>query len=200
MKRVLSTARYIILRLGRKTSCKGSGVWLIGTGNRHLPSVYCQMTSDKPDGRQRRSKMRTLCSENGDLVSYCFYISWFILLTAMSEYAASFFLLADHLRDAVQVCLNQLNDVQLAIAIMRAYEGDDGPVLREILEERVLPEAAADGNRWMASWAFWMLKRRDAAVRSLVVGHPSSCAVLYFQLEKANILYSPPLNPLFLHN
>lgn len=86
-----------------------------------------------------------------------------------TEYAATFFLLADHLRDAVHVCLNQVGDLQLAIAITRAYEGDDGPVLKEILETRVLPEAATDGNRWMASWAFWMLGRRDMAVRSLIV-------------------------------
>ncbi|KAE8333482.1 RAVE protein 1 C terminal-domain-containing protein [Aspergillus sergii] len=84
------------------------------------------------------------------------------------EYAAAFFLLADHLRDAAMVCINQVGDLQLAIAIVRAYEGDDGPVLKEILEERVLPEAASDGNRWMASWAFWMLGRRDMAVRSLI--------------------------------
>ncbi|KAL4914049.1 RAVE protein 1 C terminal-domain-containing protein [Aspergillus aurantiobrunneus] len=84
------------------------------------------------------------------------------------EYAAAFFLLADHLRDAAQVCLNQVGDLQLTIAITRAYEGDDGPVLKEILETRVLPEAATDGNRWMASWAFWMLGRRDMAVRSLI--------------------------------
>ena len=62
-----------------------------------------------------------------------------------------------------------MGDLQLAIAITRAYEGDDGPVLKGILEERVLPEAASDGNRWMASWAFWMLGRRDMAVRSLIV-------------------------------
>ncbi|KAL1988776.1 hypothetical protein VTN96DRAFT_7660 [Rasamsonia emersonii] len=84
------------------------------------------------------------------------------------EYAAAFFLLADHLRDAVNVCINQLGDLQLAIAITRAYEGDDGPTLKEILEEKVLVEAAAEGNRWMASWAFWMLNRRGMAVRSLI--------------------------------
>jgi hypothetical protein len=66
-----------------------------------------------------------------------------------------------------------MGDLQLAIAITRAYEGDNGPVLREILEEKVLPEAASEGNRWMASWAFWMLGRRDMAVRALIV----SCMV-----------------------
>jgi hypothetical protein len=62
-----------------------------------------------------------------------------------------------------------MGDIQLAIAITRAYEGDNGPVLREILEEKLLPEAASGGNRWMASWAFWMLGRRDMAVRALIV-------------------------------
>lgn len=85
-------------------------------------------------------------------------------------YAAAFFLLADCLKDAVNVCLNQLRDLQLAVAITRIYEGDNGPVLRELLEEKVLPLAAQEGNRWLASWAFWMLRRRDMAVRALIVG------------------------------
>lgn len=86
-----------------------------------------------------------------------------------AEYSAAFFLLADHLREAANVCINQIGDIQLAIAITRAYEGDDGPVLKEILEETVLAEAATEGNRWMASWAFWMLNRRSSAVRALIV-------------------------------
>ncbi|KAK7746996.1 regulator of (H+)-ATPase in vacuolar membrane [Cytospora paraplurivora] len=74
----------------------------------------------------------------------------------------------DHLQDAVNVCLNQLKDLQLAIAITRVYEGDHGPVLRKLLEEEVLKVAAQEGNRWLASWAFWMLHRRDMAVRALI--------------------------------
>lgn len=97
------------------------------------------------------------------------------------EYAAAFFLLADHLRDAAQVCMNQLGDLQLAITITRAYEGDSGPVLKEILEERVLVDAATEGNRWMASWAFWMLNRRDMAVRALVVS-------LYYRISSNTCL------------
>ncbi len=85
------------------------------------------------------------------------------------EYAAAFFLLADHLQDAVSVCLNQLKDLQLAVTIARVYEGDQGPVLRKLLEDEVLAIAAQDGNRWLASWAFWMLHRRDMAVRALIV-------------------------------
>ncbi|KAJ7042393.1 RAVE protein 1 C terminal-domain-containing protein [Mycena alexandri] len=70
------------------------------------------------------------------------------------EYAAAFFLLGGALRDAVNVCLKQL--------------GDDGPVLLGILNNTVIPTAFRDGNRWLASWAFWLLHRRDLAVRILV--------------------------------
>lgn len=96
--------------------------------------------------------------------------AWILINTV---YAAAFFLLADCLRDAVNVCLNQLKDLQLAVAITRVFEGDNGPVLRELLEEKVLPLAAQEGNRWLASWAFWMLRRRDMAVRALIVSNYS---------------------------
>lgn len=42
-------------------------------------------------------------------------------------------------------------------------------MLRRLLEEEVLAIAAQEGNRWLASWAFWMLHRRDMAVRALIV-------------------------------
>jgi hypothetical protein len=90
-------------------------------------------------------------------------------LTIFAEYAAAFFLVADRLQDAVNVCLNQLKDMQLAVAITRVYEGDNGPVLRKLLEEDVLAVAAEEGNRWLACWAFWMLHRKDMAVRALIV-------------------------------
>lgn len=84
------------------------------------------------------------------------------------EYAAAFFLLAGNLQDAVNVCANQLQDLQLAIAIARVYDGDASPILRSLLENKILPQAALEGNRWLATWAFWMLGRRDMAVRALI--------------------------------
>jgi RAVE protein 1 C terminal len=98
------------------------------------------------------------------------------VLIMQSEYAAAFFLLADCLRDAVNVILNQLKDLQLAVAVTRVYEGERGPILKELLEEKVLPLAAQEGNRWLASWAFWMLHRRDMAVRALIVKFSISSA------------------------
>lgn len=86
------------------------------------------------------------------------------------EYAAAFFLLGGSLKDAVSVCLRNLQDFQLAIALARVVEGDDnGPIFIDILKTTVIPIAFKEGNRWLASWAFWMLKRRDLAVRILIV-------------------------------
>ena len=84
------------------------------------------------------------------------------------EYAASFFLLADHLQDAISVLHNQLGDTQLAIAVARVYGGDDSPVLLTFLKDKILPQAARQGNRWLATWAYWLLNKKDMAVRSLV--------------------------------
>lgn len=67
-----------------------------------------------------------------------------------------------------------MKDIQLAVAIARVYEGDDGAVLHDLLEEKVLPQAAIDGDRWLATWAFWMLNRRDKAVRALIVRYYST--------------------------
>src|SRR5689334_4955341 len=83
-------------------------------------------------------------------------------------------MLGGSLQDAVNVCLKQLNDFQLAIALARVVEGDSGPVLRNILTKIVVPLAFESGNRWLGSWAFWMLGRRDLSVRVLLVrNHPS---------------------------
>lgn len=72
------------------------------------------------------------------------------------EYAAAFFLLGGSLGDAVNVCVNQLRDVQLAIAIARVWQGDLGSqqqVMKNLLGKTML-DLAIDTHeaRWMAIW------------------------------------------------
>ncbi|OAL75053.1 WD repeat protein [Trichophyton violaceum] len=129
------------------------GLWRMATWHREQPNTHRFLSNNFQEERWQTAALKN---------------AFALLGKRRFEYAAAFFLLADHLRDAVNVCINQLRDIQLAITIARAYEGDDGPVLKEILEERVLITAATEGNRWMATWAFWMLNRRDMAVRALV--------------------------------
>ncbi|CAG8733198.1 6725_t:CDS:2, partial [Dentiscutata heterogama] len=91
------------------------------------------------------------------------------------EYAAAFFLLGDKLKDAANVCLKYLDDFQLAIAICRVYEGDEGSTLKSILENHVIPLAVKTGDRWLASMAFWILNQRDRAVKAIMVPLETLC-------------------------
>jgi len=73
------------------------------------------------------------------------------------EYGAAFFLLGGSLSDAVNVCVNQLHDVQLAIAIARVWQGDSAPqqqVMGNLLDKTMLGLAIDTHEaRWMAIWA-----------------------------------------------
>ncbi|KAJ2987724.1 hypothetical protein NUW58_g4347 [Xylaria curta] len=129
------------------------GLWRMATWNKEQAATQRLLANNFED-----HKWKTTALKN----------AYALLSKRRFEYAAAFFLLADHLQDAVNVCLNQIKDLQLAIAIARVYEGDTGIVLKRLLENDVLAVASQEGNRWLASWTFWMLKRRDMAVRALI--------------------------------
>lgn len=139
------------LALGKKAVLQG--LWRMASWNREQTSTVRLLANNFAEPRWKTAALKN---------------AYALLGKHRYEYAAAFFLLAGSLQDAVNVCVHHLNDIQLAVAIARAYEGDDGAVLQELLEERILPLAAETGNRWMATWAFWMLKKRDKAVRALI--------------------------------
>ena len=97
------------------------------------------------------------------------------------EHAAAFFLLANKLWDAVQVCITRLGDLQLAFVITRLYEGDDGPVYERLLKESVLgisvnPESVspsrqleASSDPFMRSIAHWLLQDYSGALETLLI-------------------------------
>ncbi|KAJ3076415.1 regulator of (H+)-ATPase in vacuolar membrane [Podochytrium sp. JEL0797] len=85
------------------------------------------------------------------------------------EYAVAFFLLADRLKDAVNVCLKHLKDLQLAIVLCRLFEGDESPTLIETLKTAVLPEAFCEGDRYMISMVFTLLKEKEKAINSTLM-------------------------------
>ncbi|SZF05541.1 unnamed protein product [Blumeria hordei] len=85
------------------------------------------------------------------------------------EYSAAFFLLADCLKDAINVLSTQLNDLQLAVAVARVYEGDGGPILNQFLEDRVVPLGLQNGDRWIVSWALELLGRRSDSLQALML-------------------------------
>lgn len=84
------------------------------------------------------------------------------------EYAACFFLLGDSLRDACNVIVKNMEDVNLAIAVARVYGGDDHSAFLGLLERHILPKALIEGDRWTTSWALWRLGDRETSIQALV--------------------------------
>ncbi|XP_022241502.1 dmX-like protein 2 isoform X2 [Limulus polyphemus] len=96
------------------------------------------------------------------------------------EHAAAFFLLAGAIRDAIEVCLNKLNDLQLAMVIVRLYEGDleiTSTNLRRLIYEEILGYDA-EGNNYsmphahpdpfLRSMAHWLLQDYSGALNTLL--------------------------------
>ena len=129
------------------------GLWRMASWNREQASTLKLLANNFKESRWKTAALKN---------------AYALLGKRRFEYAAAFFLLAGNLQDAVNVCYLQMQDLQLAIAVARVYDGDDGLVLRSLLIDKVLPKAAAEGNRWVATWAFWMLGKRDLAVRALI--------------------------------
>ncbi|KAL8670977.1 MAG: hypothetical protein Q9168_004508 [Polycauliona sp. 1 TL-2023] len=129
------------------------GLWRMAAWNREQASTQRLLSNNFQEARWKTAALKN---------------AYALLGKRRFEYAAAFFLLAGNLQDAVNVCMHHIRDVQLAVAVARVYEGDDGPVLRLLLTDKVLPQAALEGDRWLATWAFWMLGKRDLALRSLI--------------------------------
>ncbi|KNZ54924.1 hypothetical protein VP01_2815g2 [Puccinia sorghi] len=130
------------------------GLWKVAYGHADRPLMTKFLENDFSEAR-----WKTAAQKNA-----------FALLSRQRfRFAASFFLLADRLQDAVNVCVRQLSDWQLALAIVRAYQGDRGPAMDKLLTETVLPLGFSSGNRWLVSWSFRMLGEMELACRILVV-------------------------------
>ncbi|KAF6020291.1 Rbcn-3A [Bugula neritina] len=115
-------------------------------------------------------------------------------------HAAAFFLLAGSLRDAVDICISKLNDLQLAIVISKLYSSDLvdtglSPAVKQILDERILGGEKGDEDLchpdpFLRSIALWMCKEYKRSlstllVRDIGVAHPEYEE--YMQRTKASV-------------
>uniref|UniRef100_A0A8K9X5Z2 Dmx-like 2 n=1 Tax=Oncorhynchus mykiss TaxID=8022 RepID=A0A8K9X5Z2_ONCMY len=95
------------------------------------------------------------------------------------EQAAAFFLLAGSLKDAIEVCLEKMEDIQLAMVVARLYEADyeSSSTCQAILYEKVLG-CQRDGSGYhctklhpdpfLRSIAFWIMKDYTKALDTLL--------------------------------
>lgn len=105
------------------------------------------------------------------------------------EYAAAFFILADQLKDAVHVCIRQMGDMQLALVIARLYEGDDGMMVKEIIEHQMLPLALETNDRFLACIAFGFLHDTSKALQS--ISRPIKDLIIVDEAATSNPLLAP---------
>ncbi|XP_071611297.1 dmX-like protein 2 isoform X3 [Heliangelus exortis] len=99
------------------------------------------------------------------------------------EQSAAFFLLAGSLKDAIQVCLEKMEDIQLAMVIARLYESefDTSVTYTSILYEKILG-CQKDGSGFsctklhsdpfLRSIAYWIMKDYTRALDTLLEQTP----------------------------
>ncbi|AGO12297.1 AaceriAEL063Wp [[Ashbya] aceris (nom. inval.)] len=82
--------------------------------------------------------------------------------------SACFFLLAGSLKDAVNVLVRKLEDLDMAIGVCRVYSGDNSAELHHLLTNYVLPRAIVENDVWTMSYVYWRLKNESLAIKSLL--------------------------------
>lgn len=99
------------------------------------------------------------------------------------EHAVAFFLLANALHDAIEVCLTKLQDVQLALVIARLYEGEHDatpPSYKKLLFEEILgcdstgdnPDMSrAHPDPFLRSMSLWLLKDYSGSLNTLLLNN-----------------------------
>ncbi|EAT41943.1 AAEL006472-PA, partial [Aedes aegypti] len=107
------------------------------------------------------------------------------------EHAVAFFLLANSLNDALEVCLTKLQDLQLALVITRLYEGEHDPTppsFKRLLYEEVLgcdkngenqDLSRAHPDPFLRSMALWILKDYSGSLSTLLDSNIGSMHPLF---------------------
>uniref|UniRef100_A0A672ISD4 Dmx like 1 n=1 Tax=Salarias fasciatus TaxID=181472 RepID=A0A672ISD4_SALFA len=120
------------------------------------------------------------------------------------QHSAAFFLLAGSLKDAVEVCLEKMQDLQLALVIARLYESEfeTSSTYKKILQRHVLGhdrQIAAHPDPFLRSMAHWVLEDYSKALDTLLVqSAPSSCSVSTCNPEVFNFYTYLRTHPLLL--
>ncbi|XP_055025061.2 dmX-like protein 1 isoform X2 [Misgurnus anguillicaudatus] len=89
------------------------------------------------------------------------------------QHSAAFFLLAGSLKDAVEVCIEKMQDLQLALVICRLYESEFemSSTYKRILQRHVLGQdrqIPAHQDPFLRSMAYWVLNDYSRALDTLL--------------------------------
>lgn len=89
------------------------------------------------------------------------------------QHSAAFFLLAGSLKDAVEVCVEKLQDLQLALVISRLYESEfeTACTYKKILQRHVLgqdKQIVSNPDPFLRSMAYWVLEDYSRALDTML--------------------------------
>ncbi|XP_028851922.1 dmX-like protein 1 isoform X2 [Denticeps clupeoides] len=115
------------------------------------------------------------------------------------QHSAAFFLLAGSLKDAVEVCVEKMQDLQLALVISRLYESEfeTSSTFKRILQRHVLghdPQIDAHPDPFLRSIARWVLDDYSRALDTLLE-QPSDRAHASGHAAQQGAAASFPCNP-----
>uniref|UniRef100_A0A3B4Z0K8 Dmx like 1 n=1 Tax=Stegastes partitus TaxID=144197 RepID=A0A3B4Z0K8_9TELE len=124
------------------------------------------------------------------------------------QHSAAFFLLAGSLKDAVEVCLEKMQDLQLALVISRLYESEfeTASTYKKILQRHVLGHdkqvhrvcIPAHKDPFLRSMAHWVLEDYSRALDTLLEQPANSSSVSTCNPEVFNFYTYLRTHPLLL--
>jgi len=112
------------------------------------------------------------------------------------ELAIGFFLLGGEASSAINVCVKNLQDEQLALVICRLIDGQGGALESNLIKKYILPSAVQRGDFWLAS----LLKVVIIVCKYCYLVKYLSCLVLQIMTMKLSLVYTvgirrvPPVN------
>ncbi|KAH8272248.1 hypothetical protein KR044_013165 [Drosophila immigrans] len=121
------------------------------------------------------------------------------------EHAVAFFLLANSLNDAIEVCMNKLEDFQLALIIARLYEGDaEGCYYHRLLNDHILGTDIDTGrcdltrahpDPFLRSMTYWNLKKYQDSLNTLLLNGVGNLHSSYREEDLLRPEMPHPTNP-----
>lgn len=72
--------------------------------------------------------------------------------------SCAFFLLANNIKDALQVALDRLNDPVLAILMIRLHEGDESEILQDVYLKHFVERGEKMGDPYLQNIGRWQRK------------------------------------------
>ncbi|XP_010518332.1 PREDICTED: uncharacterized protein LOC104793635 isoform X1 [Camelina sativa] len=92
------------------------------------------------------------------------------------ELAMGFFLLGGEASSAINVCVKNLQDEQLALVICRLVDGQGGALESNLINKYILPSAVQRGDFWLSSILKWELGEYHQSILAVAgcLGNPVS--------------------------